>query len=79
MNILQIITLIAIALSGYPIGLFIACNTKEELKDGRKWFKWIMIACAFGILLSLLFLTGNELILALVSSVFIFGLAMASL
>ncbi len=27
---------------GFPIGNFLASETKEELKDGQKYFRWIV-------------------------------------
>lgn len=78
MNTLQIILLAAMALLGYPVGKFIASKTKEELMPGRIYFKLIMLACALGIMTSLILLNGDKLILLASSLIFIFLLALAS-
>lgn len=79
MDTLQIILLIAIAFSGYPIGRFIASKTQEELQAGAKWFKLIMLACAIGIIISLFLARENNMVLLIASFAFIFLLALASL
>jgi len=33
---------IVILVLGFPIGHFLASRTKEELKDGEKYFRWIV-------------------------------------
>lgn len=79
MNTFQIILTIIIALLGYPIGLFIAKLTEEELEQGRKWFMLIILVSIMGIILSLVF-TNNETLLFLVASfVFVALVALASL
>ena len=79
MDTLQIILLIVIAFSGYPIGRFIASKTQEELQAGAKWFKLIMLACLIGIIISFFLETGSNLLLLIASFAFIFLLALASL
>jgi len=79
MNLLQLILLIVITFSGYPIGRFIASKTQEELGGGAKWFKLIMLACPIGIVVSFFLEKGNNLLLLIASFAFIFLLASASL
>lgn len=38
---------------GFPIGNYLAKETKEELKDGQLWFKLIIIASMIGIVFGL--------------------------
>jgi len=38
-----------------PIGNYLAKNTKEELKFGQVWFKLVILASFFGVILSLIF------------------------
>jgi len=79
MDTLQIILLIVIAFSGYPIGRFIASKTQEELGAGAKWFRLIMLACLIGIIISLFLARENSMVLLIASFAFIFLLALASL
>lgn len=46
---------IAVLILGIPIGNILAKNTKEELKDGRKWFLLIILICLIGAILNLIF------------------------
>ena len=46
---------IAILVLGWFIGNFLARITKEELKQGRKWFKLIIILSLIGAVVSLAF------------------------
>jgi len=46
------IVLLALAV---PLGNLLAKATKEELKQGRKWFKLLMIACLAGSIPALIF------------------------
>lgn len=50
-----LIGIIVLAL-GFPIGNFLASRTKEELKDGQRYFRyivWIGLICGFiGLLIS---------------------------
>ena len=79
MNNIQIILLILITASGFPIGKFIASKTKEELEAGRKWFLTIIYVSFFLIILSLFFLNGENLLFILSSLIFIILIALASL
>lgn len=45
---------IAVLLVGVPIGSYLAKLTKEELKQGKKWFKLIIIFSLFGSIISLI-------------------------
>lgn len=79
MNTLQTILVILIALSGFPIGKFIASQTKEELESGKKWFKLIIVVCMIGLISGAILIKGENLILLSASLAFIFLIAVASL
>jgi len=79
MSILQLILLILIVFSGWPIGVFIASKTKEELKAGKKWFKRIMMLCFVLVIASLFILNGDEMTLAVSSLAFMLMLFSAAL
>jgi len=46
---------------GFPLGLYLAKKTKEELKVGQKWFKLIIIISLGGAIISLII--GNDVLL----------------
>jgi hypothetical protein len=78
MNTLQVILTIIVSLLGYPAGLVLAHFTREELKSGRIFFKTILAACVLGIILSLFFFQGTNLLISIEVIVFIFLLTLAS-
>ena len=45
---------ISILLLGIPLGSLLAKSTKEELSQGQKWFKLIIIASFLGSIISLI-------------------------
>jgi hypothetical protein len=50
---INILIAILILLLGFPVGNFLAKMTREELKDGKVWFKLIMLTCVIGTIASL--------------------------
>ena len=54
-EILKIVIGIAVLFLGIPVGNILAKNTKEELKEGRKWFLLLILTCFIGAVLSLVF------------------------
>ena len=50
-----------VLLLGFPIGSYLAKQTKEELKSGQKWFKLIIVVSLIGGGVGLIF--GNDVIL----------------
>jgi hypothetical protein len=50
---IDILIAILILLLGFPVGNFLAKITREELKDGKVWFKLIMLTCVIGTIASL--------------------------
>lgn len=52
---------ILVLLLGFPIGSYLAKNTKEELSLGQKWFKLIIIVGLVGGGIGLV--VGNDVIL----------------
>jgi hypothetical protein len=46
---------ILVLIAGIPIGDFLARKTKEELKEGRIWFKSLAAVCLIGAVISLIF------------------------
>ena len=53
-EILKLVIGIAFLFLGIPIGNFLARVTKEELKDGKKWFNRIILICLIGCLIGLI-------------------------
>lgn len=57
---------------GFPIGNYLSKITKEELKDGQKWFKLIILVSLIGSLTSAFFrndyLLFSFLFMAIVTS-----------
>jgi len=76
---IQYLLLIAISLSGIPVGLLISKYTKEELKEGRKWFKLIMALCAVIFAFSLIIDEINLKSSIMAVSGFVFLLSLTSL
>lgn len=54
-EVIKLLLGIAVLILGIFIGEILAKNTPEELKDGKKWFYLILIACFVGAILSLIF------------------------
>ena len=52
---------IGVVLLGFPLGMFLASRTKEELKSGKKWFQLIIILGLVGAIVSLII--GNDVLL----------------
>lgn len=46
---------ILVLLFGFPLGSWLAKITKEELKEGQKWFKLIILVSLIGAIVSLIF------------------------
>jgi uncharacterized membrane protein YfcA len=71
-EMLKIFIGIAVLLLGIPIGSYLAKKTKEELKQGRKWFKRIVEVSLIGSVISLIikndFLFFSLLFIAVVTS-----------
>ena len=53
-DIFRIFIGISVLLLGVPIGSYLAKSTKEELKQGQKWFKLIIIFSFIGSVISLI-------------------------
>ena len=47
-QIIKILIGIIILLLGFPLGSYLAKQTKEELSSGQKWFKLIIIISLIG-------------------------------
>lgn len=69
---IEVIIGIIILVLGIPIGNFLANQTKEELKQGQKWFKLIIILCLIGAIITAIirndFLLFGLLFIAIVTS-----------
>ena len=52
---------VLVLILGIPIGNFLAKKTKEELKDGKKWFKLLIVLSLIGGFIGLII--GNDTIL----------------
>ncbi len=79
MNAWQIIVAIVVALLGYPVGLLITKFTPEELKQGRKWFKLMILISFLAIIISVFIATGETLLFLASAFVFVALVALASL
>lgn len=84
MEIIGLILGFAAALLGFPIGLFLAKIAKEEIDNGKKYFKKILAVLAIIFVLTMMFyfIFGIELTdLAIIidSIIFIAGIALAAL
>ena len=53
-EIVQLIFGVIFLVLGIPIGNILAKHTKEELKDGKKWFKILVCVGLFGGLVGLI-------------------------
>ena len=47
-ELLKILIGILVLISGFPLGFYLAKKTKEELKEGQKWFRLIILVCLIG-------------------------------
>ena len=79
MSILQLLIMFLIVFSGWPIGLFIASKTKEELKAGKKWFKTAITSCLVIVFASIFILKGDEMLLSVSAFTFMLMLFSAAL
>lgn len=61
LEILKIIIGAIVLALGIPIGNFLAKYTKEELKDGKHWFKLLVVIGLIGGLIGLII--GNDAIM----------------
>ena len=52
---------IAFLALGFPIGIFLAKKTKEELKPGKRWFGIIVIVSLVGGVIGLIL--GNDILM----------------
>ena len=60
-ELLRLLIGTAVLILGIPLGDLLARHTKEELKDGQKWFKLITIISLIGGFIGLII--GNDFIL----------------
>ena len=60
-QIIKILIGIFILALGFPLGSYLAKQTKEELKSGQKWFKLIIIVSLIGGAIGLFI--GNDVML----------------
>lgn len=47
-EIFQLLIGFLVLILGFPLGIFLAKQTKEELKSGQKWFKLIVFGSLIG-------------------------------
>ncbi len=60
-EIISLLIGVVVLILGVPIGLYLAKITKEELKDGRRWFKLIVFLGLIGGFIGLII--NNDVIL----------------
>jgi len=53
-EVITLLVAVIVLLLGIPIGNYLAKVTKEELKQGKRWFKVIVILSLAGALISLI-------------------------
>ncbi|MAH03278.1 hypothetical protein CMI39_00650 [Candidatus Pacearchaeota archaeon] len=54
-EIIKLLVGVLVLILGIPIGNYLAKITKEELKQGKKWFKLIIVVSLIGAFISLIF------------------------
>ena len=57
----QLLIAIALLILGIPIGNFLAKATKEELRSGKKYFKYLIVVSLVGAIVFLIL--GNDALL----------------
>jgi hypothetical protein len=77
MNTAQMVMIAILAISGFPLGIFLSNYIKEELKQGRRWFAMIIVLSIIGMILSLILAKSDALVFLLASLVFIFLMFLA--
>ena len=60
-EVFRILIGIGVLAVGFPIGIFLAKKTKEELRKGQKWFRLIILICLIGGVVSLI--VGNDVLM----------------
>lgn len=60
-EIFKLIIGVLVLLFGFPLGDYLARQTKEELKSGEKWFKLIIFISLIGGIIGLII--GNDILL----------------
>ena len=60
-DIVRLLIGVLFLILGIPIGNFLARVTKDEFKQGQKWFRLIIVVCLIGGIVSLLI--GNDVLL----------------
>jgi len=60
-EIYRLLIAVFVLMLGFPIGSFLRSQTKDELKQGKKWFKLIIILCLIGGTIGLFI--GNDVLL----------------
>jgi len=60
-EIFKLLIGIVVLILGIPIGNFLAKQTKEELKEGKKWFKLLITLSLIGGFIGLII--GNDILL----------------
>lgn len=78
MNTITIVILTAIALAGFPLGLLLRHLTKEELNQGKVWFKLIILVCILVLIASFFLFEKETLVLLCTSFIFIILLTLPS-
>ena len=60
-EIIRLITAILVLILGVPIGNYLAKATKDESRQGQRWFKLIILLSMAGVLIGLI--VGNDALL----------------
>jgi hypothetical protein len=79
MILIQLILILAVVVSAWPLGRFISKQVKEELPEGKRWFYLVCAASMIGIILGLFMLNNDSMIMVESILDFIFVLCLASI
>lgn len=60
-EIFKLLIGILVLILGFPLGIFLAKQTKEELKSGQKWFRLIILVSLIGGFVGLII--GNDVLM----------------
>ena len=60
-EIINLLIGVVVLALGFPLGMYLAKVTRDESKEGQKWFKLITIISLGGVLINLIL--GNDILL----------------
>ena len=60
-EIINLLIGVVVLALGFPLGIYLSGITRDESKEGQKWFKLITIISLVGVLINLIL--GNDILL----------------